>query len=134
MKNLTQIEKISVLRILTDIVNADNIVHKNEVAYMKEVAQSLGVGSNYEKEVNSLVTLKALSIVRELPAITKEQVAQLMGRMIVIDRDINYNEVRLYNEFCNQCHIEEEFHIEDYPGYTLSGPFETVEETENRDA
>ena len=55
----------------------------------------------------------------------------MMGKMIVIDNDINYNEVKLYNAFCESCDIEKDFNVEDYPEYSLSGPFVNPEDVMN---
>lgn len=123
MKELTHNAKIAVLKILNDIVNADNIVKDVEVDYMNEIARSFELADNYMDEVNKLVTLQALSIVRTLSTDLKEKIAQMMGKMIVIDNDINYDEVKLYNAVCESCHIERNFNTEDYPGVTLSGAY-----------
>lgn len=131
MEELTHNAKIAVLRILNDIVNADNIVKDVEVEYMNEIARSFELADNYMNEVNSLVTLQALSIVRTLPTDKKEKIAQLMGKMVVIDEDINYNEVKLYNAVCESCNIEKDFNIEDYPDFTFSGPFVNPEDLMN---
>lgn len=131
MKELEYNAKIAVMRILNDIVNADNVVKDVEVNYMNEVASTFELADNYLNEVNNLVTLQALSIVRALSADVKEQIAQLMGKMIVIDEDINYNEVKLYNAVCESCNIEKDFNLEDYPDYTLSGPFVNPEDLMN---
>ena len=131
MKELEYNAKIAVMRILNDIVNADNVVKDVEVNYMNEVASTFELSDNYLNEVNNLVTLQALSIVRALSADVKEQIAQLMGKMIVIDEDINYNEVKLYNAVCESCNIEKDFNVEDYPDYTLSGPFVNSEDLMN---
>ena len=131
MKDLEYNAKIAVMRILNDIVNADNVVKDVEVNYMNEVASTFELADNYLNEVNNLVTLQALSIVRALSADVKEQIAQLMGKMIVIDEDINYNEVKLYNAVCESCNIEKDFNVEDYPDYTLSGPFVNPEDLMN---
>ena len=131
MKELTHNAKIAVLRILNDIVNADNIVKDVEIEYMDEIARSFKLADNYMNEVNSLVTLQALSIVRTLPTDKKEKIAQLMGKMIVIDEDINYNEVKLYNAVCESCNIEKDFNIEDYTDFTFSGPFVNPEDLMN---
>lgn len=128
MNQLTHDVKIAILRILSDIVNADSIIHEKELDYMNELAISLGFKENYENEVNSLVTLQALSIVRTLDMDTKEMIAQFMGKMILIDEDINYNEVKLYNAICESCNIKQEFNIEDYPYYSLSGAYVNPEE------
>ena len=58
MKELTHNAKIAVLRILNDIVNADNIVKDVEIEYMDEIARSFKLADNYMNEVNSLVTLQ----------------------------------------------------------------------------
>ena len=131
MKELTHDAKIAVLRILNDIINADNIVKDVEVEYMNEIARSFELADNYMDEVNNLVTLQALSIVRALSVDLKEKIAQMMGKMIVIDEDINYNEVKLYNAVCESCNIERDFNVEDYPDFTFSGPFVNPEDLTN---
>lgn len=131
MEELTHDAKIAVLRILNDIVNADNIVKDIEVENMNEIARSFELADNYMDEVNNLVTLQALSIVRALYVDLKEKIAQMMGKMIVIDEDINYNEVKLYNAVCESCNIERDFNVEDYPGLTFSGPFVNPEDLMN---
>lgn len=123
MGDLTYNEKIAVLRILNDILHADNVVKDVEVNYMNEVARSFEIGDYYMDDVNKLVSLQALSIIRGLSSDVKKEFTQLMGKMIVIDKDINYNEVKLYNTVCESCNIENDFNVEDYPEYTLSGPF-----------
>lgn len=124
MKELTHNAKIAVLKILNDIVNANNIVKDVEVDYMNEIARSFELADNYMVEVNNLVTLQALAIVRTLSTDLKQEIAQMMGKMIVIDKDINYNEVKLYNAVCESCNIERNFIIEDYPPeVTISGAY-----------
>ena len=132
MKELTHNAKIAVLKILNDIVNADNIVKDVEVDYMNEIARSFDLADNYMFEVNNLVTLQALAIVRTLSTDLKEEIAQMMGKMIVIDKDINYNEVKLYNAVCESCNIERNFNIEDYPPeVTISGACAVPKDLEN---
>ena len=75
-----------------------------------------------------MMTLQALATIRELNVEQKEMVAKMMGKMIVIDNDINYNEVKLYNTFCESCNIEKDFNVKDYNEVTLSGPFTNPEE------
>ena len=131
MEELTHDAKIAVLRILNDIVNADNIVKDIEVENMNEIARSFELADNYMDEVNNLVTLQALSIVRALSVDLKEKIAQMIGKMIIIDEDINYNEVKLYNAVCESCNIERDFNVEDYHGLTFSGPFVNPEDLMN---
>ena len=132
MKELTYNAKIAVLRVLKEILNADNIVHESEVAYMNDVIQSFGLDESHKSDVDNLMTLQALSTIRELSVDQKGEIAQMMGKMIVIDKDINYNEVKLYNAFCESCDIDKDFNVSDYPDYSLSGPFVNPEDLMNR--
>ena len=132
MEELTYNAKIAVLRVLKEILNADNIVHESEVAYMNDVIQSFGLDESHKSDVDNLMNLQALSTIRELSVNQKGEIAQMMGKMIVIDKDINYNEVKLYNAFCESCDIDKDFNVSDYPDYSLSGPFVNPEDLMNR--
>jgi uncharacterized tellurite resistance protein B-like protein len=131
MEQFTYNAKIAVIKVLNEILNADNVVHENEVYYMNEVIKDFGLDAKYEEDVNALMTLQALATIRELNLEQKEMVAKMMGKMIVIDNDINYNEVKLYNAFCESCNIEKDFNVDEYDGVTLSGPFVNPEDLMN---
>ena len=131
MEQLTYNAKIAVVKVLNEILNADSIVHENEVQYMNEIIRDFGLEGKYEDDVKSLMTLQALATIRELDVELKEIVAKMMGKMIVIDNDINYNEVKLYNAFCESCNIEKDFNVDEYEDVTLSGPFVNPEDLMN---
>ena len=131
MEQLTYNAKIAVVKVLNEILNADSIVHENEVQYMNEVIRDFGLEGKYEDDVKSLMTLQALATIRELDVELKEMVAKMMGKMIVIDNDINYNEVKLYNAFCESCNIEKDFNVDEYEDVTLSGPYVNPEDLMN---
>jgi uncharacterized tellurite resistance protein B-like protein len=122
MKNLNHIEKISIIKVLTEILNADTIVRDSEVRYIKEVENDLNLSIDYKQDLDQLKTLQALSIIRGLPIEYKSRIAKMMGTMIVVDKEINYNEVRLYHTFCESCDINVEFNIDDYPDYPIIEP------------
>jgi uncharacterized tellurite resistance protein B-like protein len=131
MEQLTYNAKIAVVKVLNEILNADNVVHENEVQYMNEVIRDFGLEGKYKDDVKSLMTLQALATIRELDIEQKETVAKMMGKMIVIDNDINYNEVKLYNAFCESCNIEKDFNVDEYENLSLSGPFVNPEDLMN---
>ena len=128
MKELIYDAKIAVIKLLNEILNADEFVRESEVEYMNDIIHSFELNDGYISDVDNMVTLQALSIIRELPIDIKNEVAKMLGKMIVVDKDINYNEVRLYNAFCESCNINNDFNIQDYPEYTLSGPFVNPED------
>lgn len=128
MEEFTYNTKIAILKVLTDIINADNVVHEKETEYIDELVKQFGLDDSYKTEMNNIVTLQALNTLRQLDSNQKEQIAAMMGKMIVIDKDINYNEVKLYNTICESCFINKDFRVEDYPEYSLSGPFVNPED------
>ena len=132
MEELKYNEKIAVIKVLTEILNADNVVHESEVAYMENVIQSFSLDESHKSDVDNLMTLQALSTIRELSVDQKGEIAKMMGKMIVIDKDINYNEVKLYNAFFFFFFIDKDFNVSDYPDYSLSGPFVNPEDLMNR--
>ncbi len=132
MEKLNCKQKYAVLRVLREIVVADNVVQESEVNYMNETASSFGFSDHYDEELNRVSLVEATSIIGVLPPETKRKVAQLMGRMIVVDKDINYNEVELYRDICATCGIHEEFLVSDYPECSLSGPFANPEDLMER--
>ena len=131
MEELTYNAKIAVIKVLREILNADNIVHQSEVNYMNDVIGSFNLNDSYKSDVDNMMTLQALSTIRGLSVDQKGEIAKMMGKMIVVDEDINYNEVKLYNAFCESCDIERDFNVEDYPEYSLSGPFVNPEDLMN---
>lgn len=128
MEELSYNAKLAVVKVLSEILNADNVVHEKEVQYMNEVIQDFGLESKYNDDLKTMMTLQALATIREMDVEQKEMVAKMMGKMIVVDNDINYNEVKLYNAFCESCNIERDFNVNDYSDVTLSGPFSNPEE------
>ena len=131
MEELNYNEKIAVVKVLTEILKADKIVHEKEIKYLDDVILSFELDDTYKTEVEKMITLQALSTIRGLSADQKGEIARMMGKMIVIDEDINYNEVKLYNAFCESCDIEKDFNVNDYPEYSLSGPFVNPEDIMN---
>lgn len=131
MEELSYKSKIAVVKILNELLKADNVIHEKEIEYINEVIRNFALSDNYEEEAEGMMTLQALAIIRELNLDQKKEVAKMMGNMIVIDKDINYNEVKLYNAFCESCNIEKDFNIDDYSDVSLSGPFVNPEDLMN---
>ena len=120
MKNLKYNERIAVMRILLDIIMADNRIDGREKQLFEETGRVLELDESARQEVENLNSLLALSIIHDFTQEQKREFAQLMGQMIVVDKDINYNEVKIYHVVNEFCHINVEFKMDDYPEYTLS--------------
>jgi uncharacterized tellurite resistance protein B-like protein len=128
MKELQKQQQLSILRVLQEIMKADKRIHEKETAYFREVSVSFGLTEADIECIGQQDMLQVLSTLRDLDNAQKEEVAQLMGKMIVIDEDINYEEVKLYNSICRFCEISRDFDKDEYPGYTLSGPFPELDD------
>lgn len=117
MKSLTYEGKVAVLRILYDIILADKKIDGRETKLFGEVSRSLGIESITAEEVLVQSPLLSLAIIKDFATEDKLEFAKLMGKMIVVDRDINYNEVKLYSLITEFCGIDCEFKKEDYPEF-----------------
>lgn len=115
--------KIATLKVLDEILLADGKVNDNEVALMNEILLSFELPNDTLSKVKEIQLLPSLCILKELSDEQKSYVASLLGKMIIVDRDINYNEVCLYNSVCDYCGITEPFNIENYEDCSFSGPF-----------
>ena len=131
MEAMNHNAKIAILRTLQEIMNADGIIHENEVEYMNKAILSFELDESCKPDVENLDLPQAIEEIKTLDYDQKMLVAQMMGKMVVIDEDINYNEVIIYNDICHQCNIEDEFNVDDYPEYSLSGPFINPEDIMN---
>lgn len=120
MKNLTYDERIAVMRILMDIILADSRVDSREDKFFNELLDVLGLGGEARRDVEKLNSLLALTFVHDFSQEQKEEFAKLMGKMIIVDGDINYNEVKIYDVVNKFCNINIEFGIDDYPNFSHS--------------
>ena len=123
MKKFTYVQKVSMMRILMDLVLADGRIDERETAYFNKIAGLLDLDNNARKDVDNKNSLLALTEISDFDQSQKEELSKLMGQMIVVDKDINYNEIRIYNVVNDFCKINVGFNIEDYPEYSRSGDF-----------
>lgn len=123
MKKFTYAQKVSMMRILMDLVLADGRIDERETAYFDRIAGLLGLDNNARKDVDNKNSLLALTEISDFDQSQKEELSKLMGQMIVVDKDINYNEIRIYNVVNDFCKINVGFNMEDYPEYSRSGDF-----------
>ena len=120
MKKFTYEQKVSMMRILMDLVLADGRIDERETAYFYRISGLLGLDNNARKDVDKKNSLLALTEISDFDQSQKEELSKLMGQMIVVDKDINYNEIRIYNVVNDFCKINVGFNMEDYPEYSRS--------------
>jgi uncharacterized tellurite resistance protein B-like protein len=123
MKELSYKQRIAILRILRDIILADNKVDTREQNFYEKTVEQLGLDSQVQQEVEQQNSLLALAEISKLSPAQKHEFAKLMGQMIVADRNINYNEVRIYNVVNRSCDININFQMNDYPDFSTNSSF-----------
>jgi len=104
MKKFNYQQKISMLRILLDIVNADGVVDARELFLFNKMKKKFRLTDDDLPAVRTRNSLLSLLQVKEMDEEQKKSFAEIMSKMIVIDEDINVNELAIYNivtEFCN---------------------------------
>ena len=80
----------------------------------------MGLDETVKSDVENLNSLIALAQIHDFTLEQKREFAKLMGMMIIVDKDINYNEVVIYNVVNDFCGIKIDFMLEDYSEYTMS--------------
>ena len=113
--DFTYQQKIAMMRILLDIVNADGIVDVRETFFFNQLMMDFGMSEDdrqFVKEKNSLLALVQL---KEMNREQKDYFSDLMTKMIIVDGDINVNEVAIYNVVSDFCKIDKTFEEHDFP-------------------
>lgn len=106
MNSINFQQKIAVLRILLDIINADGRIDERETFYFDKIAKILDVPQESIKEVAEANSLLSLLELKGLSEEQKIKMATLMGEQIVVDQDINVNEVAIFDLVCSTCGID----------------------------
>lgn len=109
MKNLDYQQKIAILRILLDIINADGRIDARETFFFNKVAKLLDLNDNNLETVKEANSLLSLLEIKEFGESQKIEVAKLMGQLIVVDEDINVNEMAIFELVCTTCNINIDF-------------------------
>lgn len=109
MEKLNFQQKIAIMRILFDIINADGRIDARETFYFNKVAKLLGIGEEHRPAINEANSLLCLLEVNSLDDHQKQEMAKMMGQQIVVDEDINVNEMAIFELVCKTCNIDLKF-------------------------
>ena len=109
MESLNFQQKIAIMRILFDIINADGRIDARETFYFNKVAKILGITEEDRNAINEANSLLCLLELNSFDDEQKQELAKMMGQQIVVDEDINVNEMAIYELVCKTCGIEAKF-------------------------
>lgn len=109
-------QKIAMMRILIDIINADGIVDVRETFFFNQLMVSFSMNEEDRSIVKEKNSLLALVQLKDMTEKQKNYFSNLMTKMIIVDGDINVNEVAIYDlvsQFCGMCKKFEDQEIPD---------------------
>lgn len=90
-------QKIAMMRILLDIINADGRIDSREEFYFNQLKDEFQLSDNSHIDVDEKNSLLALVQVKSFSDEQKDLFADIMARMIVVDEDVNANEAIIYD-------------------------------------
>lgn len=105
MEEFSYQQKISMMRILLDIINADGKIDVRETALFKKLSADFELGEDAKTDVDAKLSLLALLEIKNFTESQKECFAKLMNNMIIVDEDVNINEVAIYDVVTKYCDI-----------------------------
>ena len=97
MKIFNYQQKVAMMRILLDIIQADGRIDAREMFYFNRLKDKFEMLENSHKDVDDKNSLMALAQVKMFNDEQKDFFADLMANMIVVDEDIDANEVMIYD-------------------------------------
>ena len=102
-------QKIAMMRILLDIIQADGIIDTRETFFFNQLKEKFGMSDSDHEIVKQKNSLLALVQLKEMQPEQKQAFAYLMNKMIIVDDDIDVNEVAIYNVVNEFCKMETDF-------------------------
>lgn len=97
MIQLTIIEKFAIVTILSQIMNADGIIHPKEEEYMDKVYAELGITISDIEDMANMDDIQAKSVINEMLEEKKQYVQSLFVSMAEADGYIHPNETEIIN-------------------------------------
>jgi hypothetical protein len=108
-------QKIAMMRILLDIINADGIVDTRETFFFNQLMATFDMSEEDRTVVNDKNSLLALVQIGEMDHNQKSFFSSLMDKMIIVDGDINVNEVAIYDAVSRFCKMDKFFDAHEHP-------------------
>lgn len=114
-------QKIAMMRVLSDIINADGIVDSRETFYFNQLMHEFNMHQDDRTIVDEKNSLLALAQLDDMDKAQKEYFSKLMTKMVIVDGDVNVNEVTLYDVVAKFCGFDTRFQEQQLPeGLTRS--------------
>ena len=98
--NLTEEQKKAMASVLIDIMNADDNIHVEEVKYLKQLQEALGISEEGIEECLHLSVVNSMRIIRGLDHLQKQAFSFMMTEMIKADGEVDSREADVLTVVC----------------------------------
>ena len=122
----TEKQKISVMRIMIDIINADGKQTSEEKNALDKIKENFNMSDEDMKEVERKNSLLALKDIKEFTSEQKKYLGRMMTKMTIIDTKIHVSELAIYEvvaEFCKIPPFTENFPESEDSDTTFENPY-----------
>ncbi len=97
MTQLTPIEKLAIVTILSQIINADGIIHPKEEEYIDKVYAELGITISNMEDMANMDEIQAKSVVNKMQEEKKRYAQSLFVSMAEADGYVHPKETEIIN-------------------------------------
>lgn len=98
MKQLTTLEKFAIVTILSQIMNADGIIHPKEEEYMDKVYAEFGIMISDMEDITNMDVIQAKSVINAMQVEKKQYAQSLFVSMAKSDGFIHPLETEIINQ------------------------------------
>lgn len=105
MVEFSYIQKMSIVKILLDIISVDGKIDARETRFFEEIKVKLDLSAEDHFRVREYNTLNCLSVIKEMTEEQKKEYQKLMWGIILADGVIEENEQLAYDNICEFCDI-----------------------------
>ena len=105
MMEYTYVQKMSIVKVLLDIISVDGKIDARETHFFEEIKIRLDLSAVDHFRVREYNTLNCLSVIKEMTVEQKNYYRELMSGIILADGVIEENEQIAYDNICEFCGI-----------------------------
>ena len=105
MIEYTYVKKMSIVKVLLDIISVDGKIDARETHFLEEIKIRLDLSAEDHFRVREYNTLNCLSVIKEMTVEQKNYYRELMSGIILADGVIEENEQIAYDNICEFCGI-----------------------------
>ncbi len=98
--DFTNLEKYAIVRVLTDIVRADDRIDMGEMAYFAQIQKLLEISDNEFQLAMEMSVAISIATIRKMSEIKKSALALMMHQMITADGNIDEEEMKVFVAVC----------------------------------